>query len=107
MNKQQFLEFHQQLTDKCREISSAKNHDYCGKEHESNPFSNLELVEKMGICSTEVGILTRVSDKLSRINSFLQQGVFKVEDEKINDTICDAVNYLILLAGVIESKKIK
>lgn len=105
MNREQFIEFHKQLTDRALQISCKKNHDYCGTQVEDNPFSNLQLVEKMGICSTEVGLLCRISDKLSRINSFLQQGVLLVEDEKISDTLLDAVNYMILLAAVIEDRR--
>ena len=105
MHREQFIKFHKQLTDRALVISSKKNHDYCGTQVEDNPFTNLQLVEKMGICSTEVGLLCRISDKLSRINSFLQQGVLLVEDEKIDDTLCDLLNYSILLAAVIEDRR--
>lgn len=105
MNREQFIEFHKQLTDRALAISCKKNHDYCGTNANDNPFANLQLVEKMGICSTEVGLLCRISDKLSRINSFLQQGVLLVEDEAISDTVLDLVNYSILLAAVISDKR--
>lgn len=105
MNHQQFLDYHQQLTGKARSLSSNKNHDYCGKDASDNPFANLELVEKMGICSTEVGVLTRITDKLSRIKSFIDVGVLKVEDEKFEDTTIDILNYIILLSAYIKSKK--
>jgi hypothetical protein len=105
MNREQFIEFHKQLTDRALAISSKKNHDYCGTQVKDNPFANLQLVEKMGICSTEIGIMTRISDKLSRINSFLQQGVLLVEDEKIDDTVLDSLNYIILLAAVISDRR--
>lgn len=104
MNREQFIEFHRQLTDRALAISCKKNHDYCGTQVEDNPFANLQLVEKMGICSTEVGLLCRISDKLSRINSFLQQGVLLVEDESVSDTVLDAL-YTILLAAVIEDRR--
>lgn len=105
MNRNEFIEFHKQLTSRALEISCKKNHDYCGTQVEDNPFANLQLVEKMGICSTEVGLMTRISDKLSRINSFLQQGVLLVEDESVDDTILDGLNYWILLAGVIHDRR--
>lgn len=44
-------------------------------------------------------------DKISRINSFTQQGVCNVKDESIEDTLIDLANYSILMAGYIKSKK--
>lgn len=107
MNRDNFSNYHKELTEKAFNITAAKRHDYCGKDAEDNVFSNLQLVEKMGICSTEVGILTRISDKLSRIKSFIDVGVLEVKDEKIEDTGIDLLNYTILLLAVIKDKKDK
>jgi len=86
------------------EVTKAKNHDYAGFTKD-DPFANFKVVEGAGIASTEVGFLTRMMDKISRVNSFIQQGVCNVKDETIEDTLIDLANYSILMAGYIKSKK--
>lgn len=103
MNNEEYLEYHKQFCDKMHEITTKKNHDYAG--FSDSAFANFEVVEKCGITTTEQGFLTRIMDKISRINSFVVQGTLSVEDEKIDDTCVDACNYLILLSAYIRSKK--
>ena len=106
MNTEQFLKFHQDFTDKCRKIVECKNHDYTSGS-KSNAFANFIATEQLGITTTEQGFLTRITDKLMRISTFVNKGTLKVEDEKIDDTLRDLVNYVILMAGYIEFKKNK
>lgn len=103
MNKFEFFKLHHRCTQKMLEISRKKNNDYTGND--VSPFANFNRVELLGICNTEQGFLTRMTDKLSRLISFSQKGVFEVEDEKVEDTLLDLANYCILLYGYIESKK--
>jgi hypothetical protein len=53
----------------------------------------------------EIGFLTRMSDKLSRIGSYVTKGILMVKDESIEDTLIDLANYCILFAGYIRSQK--
>lgn len=103
MTKEEYLQFHKSFCDKMIEITKKKNHDYTGSS--ADPFANFKKVEDMGIASVEVGFLTRMTDKFSRLNSFVQKGVLEVKDESIADTLCDLANYSALLAGYIESKR--
>ena len=103
MNSKEYLEYHKQFCDKMHEIAIAKNHDYSG--FEDSAFANFEVVERCGIATTEVGFLTRMMDKISRVNSFLKQGVCLVTDEKITDSLQDLANYSVLLSAYITSKK--
>ena len=103
MNHETYLKFHREMCDKMVEITARKNHDYAGGGNHA--FKNFTMVENLGITSTEQGFLTRITDKLTRIINFVNSGVLKVEDEKIEDTCLDAANYFILLAGYIKSKK--
>lgn len=103
MTKQEYLKFHQECCEKLVTITKAKNSDYTGIS--DDPFSNFTKVENLGICTTEQGFLTRMTDKLARIISFQQRGFFEVKDESIEDTLLDLANYSILLAGYISSKK--
>lgn len=103
MNNIEFLEYHKQFCEKMYELSRSKGHDYSG--FEDSIFANFEVVERCGIARTETGFLTRIMDKISRINSFIKQDVCLVADEKIEDTCMDASNYFILLSAYITSKK--
>lgn len=101
--KEQYFEFMEAETKKMVEIARAKNADYTGIG--KSPFSNFERVEQMGICSTEQGFLTRMTDKLSRIASFCAKGELQVKDESVEDTLRDLANYSILMLGYIREKK--
>jgi anti-sigma28 factor (negative regulator of flagellin synthesis) len=103
MTKEQFIKLHKEYTEKMHELVKAKNHDYTGNSN--NPFSNFEFSAEFADTTVEQGILTRISDKFARFKSFLKQGVLKVQDEKIVDTLLDASNYLLIVAAYIESKK--
>lgn len=104
MNNEEFLIYHKECCDRIHKIVSAKNHDYSGFD-KLDAFANFKVVEKIGIASVEQGFLTRMMDKISRVNSFVLQGVTKVENEKIEDTLLDLANYALLLSGYIKSKK--
>jgi hypothetical protein len=102
MTKQDYFKFHQDCLDKMAKITAAKNADYTGVG--DDPFANFTRVEAVGICSTEQGFLTRMMDKVSRINSFVQKGTLQVKDESVEDTLLDLANYCLLMAGYIKSK---
>jgi hypothetical protein len=103
MNSEQYLEYLSQMCDKMKVMAAQKCHDYAG--FSDSAFSNFEVVEKCDIASVEQGFLTRMMDKVSRINSFLKQGICKVENEKIEDTLLDLASYSILMSAYIKSKK--
>lgn len=103
MTKKQYFEFHQACVEKMSAITKAKNADYTGTG--DDPFANFTRVEALGVCTTEQGFLTRMVDKLARINSFAQKGELQVKDESVEDTLLDLANYAILFAGYIRSKK--
>ena len=91
------------LCEAALELMKKKNHDYSGKSG-TEPFANFTRAESMGITTTEKGILVRMLDKMSRLSSFTDSGEFMVEDEKLQDTIIDIINYSILLYAYIQSK---
>jgi hypothetical protein len=103
MITEDFLKAFEEITVKMVEVAKAKNHDYAG--FDDDPFANFKIVENCGIASAEQGFLTRMMDKVSRINSFVKQGVCNVQDEKIEDTLQDLANYSILFSLYIRSKK--
>lgn len=103
MNKQEYMKFHEDCCCKMIEITKKKNHDYSGAGED--PFKNFRQVEHMGICSVEQGFLTRMSDKMARISSFVAQGTLLVLDESVEDTLLDLANYSILMMGFIASER--
>jgi len=85
-------------------IARAKNADYAGAD--SDPFANFTRVELLGIATTEQGFLTRMTDKLCRINNILKSGKTHVKDESIKDTLRDLSNYSLLLVAYLEWKRL-
>lgn len=104
MNREELLNMHLTLCEKSRNLMRKKNADYAGK-HGVEPFANFTRVEAMGICKTEAGMLVRMTDKMSRLSSFLEAGKFEVKDESLEDTILDMINYSVLLYSYISDKK--
>ena len=90
-----------------QEITKVKNHDYSGNG--SDPFRNFRQIgnligtDKMDVVS--IGFLTRMSDKISRIGSFISEGKLLVKDESVEDALMDLSNYCILFAGYLAEKK--
>lgn len=101
MTKTQYIEFFRQFTDEMVALTQKKNDDYSAG---TDPFANFTRVEAMGICSAEQGFLTRMTDKFSRISSFVQRGELSVKTESVKDTLMDLAVYSILMAAYLESK---
>lgn len=103
MNKPEYMSYHRECCNKMVSITEKKNKDYTGLG--DDPFRNFRKCENDGTCSVEAGFMVRISDKMSRIQSFIDKGFFEVKDESIEDSILDAANYLILMSGYIKEKK--
>lgn len=98
-----YFDYAEEVVQGMLQLSRKKNKDYTGST--SDPFANFTRVEALGICSTEQGFLTRMTDKLCRISSFVKQGTLEVKDEAVEDTLMDLANYCILMMGYLRSKK--
>ena len=101
-----FVDNHTKMCNKIIEITKKKNADYSGSSND-NPFANFVRVELTDVCSTETGMLVRMSDKMSRISTFVKKGILLVEDESIEDTLMDLANYAIIMACYIKEQKTK
>lgn len=87
---------HTQLCEDARETMRRKNHDYSnGAESSVGIFGNLALCELVGQCSVAQGILIRLGDKFSRLNTLASKPA-QVKEESVRDTVEDSINYLIL-----------
>ncbi len=49
--------------------------------------------------------MLRVMDKFCRIKTFIESGTLAVKGEPVDDAILDIINYMVLLAGMIEEKR--
>jgi Nucleotide modification associated domain 1 len=105
MTKDEYMKFHENSCARLMEITRLKNSDYTGGS--DNPFANFEQVGHFVQLPqvVVVGFFTRMSDKFSRIGSFITKGSLLVADESVEDTLLDLANYCILLAGYLRSKK--
>lgn len=104
MNRTELLEIHDALCTAAKKLMEAKNHDYAGGDASSDAFLNFTRVENLGITSTELGFLVRMTDKMSRMITFVQGGKLKVTDESFKDTVIDMINYCILLCAYLSEK---
>jgi len=102
MNIKEFLRLKHRLFKKSDQINIRKGHDYAGTE---DTLKNFKLVEFLDVMPAELGCYLRLCDKISRIAQYLRTGVLKVEEESLEDTVVDAINYLCLFYALIEEKK--
>jgi hypothetical protein len=79
------------ILDELRDLHSRKNHDYAGDD----PLSNLKMCEVGGLAGWK-GVVVRLTDKISRLLTFMKKGEFQVKDESVEDTFKDAAIYSIL-----------
>jgi hypothetical protein len=106
MTSDELFKIHEELCDSALALMRLKNHDYSGKTG-TQPFANFTRAEAMGITTTEKGMMVRLLDKMSRLSSFMESGEFKVQDEKLRDTILDMINYSVLLYAYLDEKNNK
>lgn len=104
MNREELFEHHKELFGRALEIMKMKNNDYAGRGGET-PFANFERCESMGLCSTEVGFLIRITDKLSRLSTFVSDGKLLVTNEGYQDAVLDIINYMVLFSAYVKSNE--
>ncbi len=106
MTKAEYLSFHKQFCDSMIEVTKKKNADYSGTG--GDPFNNFRHIENFvhsdNLDIAAVGFLTRMSDKFSRIGSFIARGELLVKDESVEDTLLDLANYSALFAGFLRER---
>ncbi len=102
MEKKEFLTKIKNLFEDCYVMVEKKNGDYANSE---DPFRNFRASTHVGV-NPDRAILVRLSDKIARISNLLDKEA-EVEDEKIQDTIQDAINYLAILYLFLQDGKSK
>lgn len=102
MTKEQFLKFAEEFYQDCMETSRKKNSDYTGDS--DDPFKNFTSIEVLGI-RPELGFITRMMDKMSRLASLSIKNLAEVQSESTEDTLKDLASYSCLFAAYLKSKQ--
>jgi len=92
---EEFIEAFRQACDDMVQKVIEKNSDYTGDS--ANPFETFEACEALRICSAETGLLTRIVEKVKRVDGLLKKGSRLVHDEPIQETCLDIANQAIIL----------
>ena len=100
MKTEDFIASISNTFEECLGIVAKKNADYAD---DGDPFKNFESSLLVGV-RVNRAILVRIMDKITRISNLLDRDAV-VMDEKISDTISDAINYLAILRAYLENKK--
>lgn len=100
MTTKELLNIASETFKNCFDILQRKNADYAQTE---DALSNFRLVERLGVTDIVTGLLVRLADKNARIINLTKRPA-KVLDERLEDTIQDAINYLVLLLAIIKFK---
>lgn len=100
MNREELIQFAESFFGGAIETMKRKNSDYTGAT--DDPFANFKAIEVYGI-KTEIGFMTRMTDKMARVASFIKNGELMVKDESVQDTLLDLANYSMLFAAYLKS----
>lgn len=103
MTRDELTAYFEDKTARMLRTMKQKNADYAGDSDEA--FQNFLYVEVFGVASAEQGFFTRMTDKFSRLATFVKVGVLQVADEKIEDTLIDLATYSLLMAAYISGKR--
>jgi len=101
MDQKQYKTAFKQELDAMLDLTSRKNADYAGLE---DAFRNFRIVDHIGLCSVEQGIVVRMTDKLGRISNLLKADA-QVKDEAITDTLRDLAVYSLILKIYLQNKQ--
>lgn len=88
------------LMDSAVEILFKKNNDY---SYGDDPYSNFRGSSIFHV-EPEIGILLRMSDKMKRVETFVNSNNLKVKEESVIDACIDLINYSVLLAGLLNER---
>lgn len=98
--QQLYLDFHQRLCDNSRALSKKKQNDYTDLTSTDlfSVFGNFMGPEQRGIASCNTVMMSRLDEKFTRLINCLNNGECQVEDETLNDTLMDMLNFVCLIA---------
>jgi hypothetical protein len=102
MTRDELFKLHETICQEAKELMRKKNADYACS---TDPFMNFRRAEFLGFSTAEMGVLIRMTDKMSRISTFLNRGELSLENESVYDAIVDMINYSVILAGLLKDRE--
>lgn len=96
MTQQKLQEFVGGFFQECHFLASQKNEDYACEEDALRNFRASGW--------PEIGLYTRMTDKMQRLRSFLEKGSLSVPNETRIDTLMDLANYCALYAALLKDE---
>lgn len=106
MTKTEWMDFQEQFFKEITDLSKKKNADYTGAG--DDPFANFKHVETFFPRHDNIALLgafTRMTDKVSRLASFIEGNDLQIKSESVNDTLQDLACYASLMAGILKAKE--
>ncbi len=100
MTKEEFIKALSKNFEDGLKLMIKKNADYAGN---GDCFANFKRSEMVKV-PVERGILVRIIDKISRISNVLDAPA-EVQDESLDQTVLDTMNYFNLLLTYIQHKE--
>lgn len=100
MTKAEYQEFVRKTFDDMLALIKRKNQDYCGSG--DDPFANFRQAATVGV-DPLAGLVVRLLDKVSRVQSFFQNGDLK--NESLDDAFLDLIGYSCLALGMLNEKR--
>lgn len=91
-----------QLLEEMKDLHIKKNAGYAGDS--PDPWANFRECESFGI-NIENGIITRMSDKWSRIRSLWKNPDNEKVEETVEDTLKDLAAYALILVCILRETK--
>jgi len=92
--KNNIIDLHETLSKKARALMAKKSHDYAS---DADPLRNFR---RFG----GYGVVVRLGDKISRLESFEEQQELLVSDETIEDSVLDILNYAVIYYALYREK---
>lgn len=97
-----FVQDTQALLNRCIELLKSKSNDYA---EGGDAFLNFKTAAQIAGISPEQTLLTLLGMKLSRLTQLIGKGK-KAQNESVEDTMLDVINYIILLRGMMKEREL-
>lgn len=105
MTNQEYLDYFEKESKEQLELTRKKNNDYTGCTDDA--FANFKVSKAFGVTTVEEGFFVRMTDKFSRLATFIKTGTLLVKDENVGDTLRDISIYATLFKAYLETIKLE